>query len=453
MYASKIFISLYVLVVLVLLETISCKHVPLHEMAPQWQRHMQEHGFTVVFFFNSNFRVLARNLITNMRTVGLKNEIAGTANVADCEALEKELQDPDLLCSTIEHERHKDFDTDLLWKSTVQLRWYFSLQTVRAGNHLLWIDMDVVFTRDPGPTILALAKTVDAATNVHKGDELNTGIGYIKPSKLGVALMQETWDRIVEETNHSIAKLEAHLYDQRIFTDALQTKLGDTFSRRLSRDAYNKTKADNGELDTNSSSLLLMQESIAKRRRVSYKDFSYVTVENTIFGWKETLYEIYKNARERGSPPTLYELPAVVHIREFVGGHLDEKVRLMQMLQMWYDGDFAGEHRNIDKGATKVLLNFTGREDPEALAEMIITKCEQAKEDRQILVFPTIDCSVPNSVTVYNYPHLDQMECYMNEGYKNIGHKHSDFKEKCGSVHLKPFEVPDFDFDNRVPKQ
>eukprot|EP00854_Cymbomonas_tetramitiformis_P018459 gene18459-22027_t len=121
-----------------------------------------------------------------MRTVGLKNELAGTNNAADCELLEKELQDPELLCSTIEHSRHKDFDTDVLWKSTVQLRWFFCLETVRAGNHLLWIDMDVVFTRDPGPTILALAKTVDAATNVHKGDELNTGIGYIKPSNLGL---------------------------------------------------------------------------------------------------------------------------------------------------------------------------------------------------------------------------------------------------------------------------
>eukprot|EP00854_Cymbomonas_tetramitiformis_P020307 gene20307-24316_t len=398
-----------------------------------------------------------------MRKNNLTNEIAGTNSKNNCESLEKLVKDPNVLCATLDQDKHKDFGSKTMWSGHLNLRWWMMLEVLKHGNNVLWTDTDVVFTRSPRASLEALAAAgVDAATNRHTMGpkfELNTGIGFLRHTNQTISLVSDTWDRVVNETT----KMEnndptAHAFEQQLFTDAVESKLGDAWSIRLTwdqnqnRDCALDTglsrsgKADAGcHFDPKATGR--MKELFATREPVSYNGFTFQVVPDEIFGWKETLHSIYKEHRTKGTRPTLEELPSVVHVKAGTGGKANDKVRYLESLGLWELDDTT---INDTPPGILVAANVSSKVSLDDQVDTIMAQCARVKPLGEVVVLPPVDCETPLSFTVYNWPDFTNFTCYHFDAYKQLGGH--QLYEACHHNLLAPFEVPYYTPSNTSSK-
>eukprot|EP00854_Cymbomonas_tetramitiformis_P002744 gene2744-3523_t len=384
----------------------------------------------------------------------MTNELAGTHDKLECDFLGKVVGEHTVLCANVDKDQHTDWGSKQLWSNPLNLRWWMILQVLKHGNNVLWTDTDVVFTRSPRGTLEALAASgVDAATNFHQMSkfELNTGIGFLRSTNSTIALVEDTWARIVNETK----KLEAQdptavSNEQQIFTDAVESKLSGTWSLRLTWDQHHNRDcvlatglSRSGKEDPgchfSTQGAERMKLAFTTREPVSHQGFTFQVVPDKIFGWKETLYDIYSEHRKAGTHPTAQDLPAVLHIKAGTGGHAGDKIRYLSALGMW-----SGVKRTANGVPPGALVPAKVRSAVplEDQVDHIIALCARAKALGEVLVLPPVNCELPGAITVFNWPALTKYVCYHFNCYKGLG-GHELWKA-CHHSLLAPFEVAHF---------
>ncbi|KAK3273829.1 hypothetical protein CYMTET_17951 [Cymbomonas tetramitiformis] len=433
---------------------------------------MQEFGFSVVFHFKGYYRHLAANLIANMRYHNLTNEIVGTTDKAECDFLERSVKDSNVLCVTYDSDQYQqDYELeahrDIQSKEKEQVRrrhfddhadqrWLIAREVLRLGASVLLLDTDVAFMRSPLSTLQALdVAGVDVAINCddwrEKSPELNIGTVYLRRSNAGLAVVEDTWVRLVNNSLNAFARKKSS-YDQRIFTDAVESMLGDYRSFRLSLDfksscslepSPNVTVEHGCHFDPRATQRLL--EAYRTRQPVEHKGFTLQMVSDQTFGFQDTQWKLYGEHRLNGTRPKLEDLPTVLHVRGMASmgeAAAASKMGHLQMFGLWQGPKMIG--RELPNGPL-VQTNITDMRDEAQLARLM-DLCTQAKPKGQVIVLSSQECIAETAVTVFNWPHLFAFNCYDHVAYGWSGSTllKTDVRESCEHNLLMPFETPYF---------
>ncbi|KAK3253749.1 hypothetical protein CYMTET_37009 [Cymbomonas tetramitiformis] len=446
---------------------VGCIHILLHEAGPRIQTHKEEYGFSVVFTFNTKFRKLAANLVANMRFHQLTNEIAGATEKSECDYLENTVQDRNILCVTYdsdvyredyELEPHRGLSAaskDILrkrhFKEPIDIRWLIIRQVRRFGNAVLWLDTDVVFMQSPRSTLKALdAAGVDVAINSDNWrtmtPEFNVGVGYLRNASTTLRLAEDMWIRLVNKTLNANSGWPQS-FDQRIFTDAVESMLGDVRSFRSAGKCAiepmpNTTVEPFCHFDARATERL--NEAYRTRKPVTYKNFTLQMVSDLTFGFQRPLWEFYEQHRLNSTRPALEDLPAVVHVRGIPLHHngAENKMQYLQMFGLWHAPQEIS--RSIPKSPL-VEVNVSDLRDDKQLAELI-DLCTSSKENAKVVALSSQDCSLSTTITVFNWPRLDKFACYDHMAHQWAGTEllKTTVKDSCEKNTIFAFEVPYF---------
>eukprot|EP00854_Cymbomonas_tetramitiformis_P005324 gene5324-6469_t len=312
----------------------------------------------------------------------------------------------------------------MIGKNTIYL---YILEGLKAGSDIIWIDCDAVFLKHPLPMVRFLHNTVDVTVNLHFASrmELNAGVGFVRASRKGIDVFNDTWYRLINETLKMVRKEPSHNMEQMVFSDVVETLLGDKQSTRLTSKENKNPKWGVGSWDPEATNRL--RTATSTRTPLTYNNFTFMVVPDSLIGWKETLYDLYKEKRLRHERPTVDDLPTIAHVRGFSGGKVYDKVRHLMMLGYWYVGfnafDIYGakaypDEHHPDKKSLRIgrplrHLNLTARK----------------------------------AVTVFAPPHFLEPVCYAEDGYTHLffpSQREQEARELCHLVALYPFSVQEY---------
>eukprot|EP00854_Cymbomonas_tetramitiformis_P017411 gene17411-20721_t len=357
-----------VCLVLALLSRGSCKHVYLHELDQTFEEHKASKGYTVIYIFDDQFRTIAHNLVANLYSHNITNTIGAVKDKEECQTLESFIEDDQIVCSSADPAQYPDFAdvADYLFVSDAFLigknfMYFFVIHALRAGLDVLYVDTDVVFHTSPDQLVHHLSLTTDIALKLqysYPRYDMNAGVFYARASEKCLSVIEDTWDRIINETRKQHRREKSHNFEQQLFTDAIETKLGDKYSMRLQWDQQFNKQWHLGIGNFDPEATKRMAYTADKRVPVTYNNFTLLVVPDNMIGWKEDLVKVYKNARSKNTTPQANDMAVVTHVRGN-GGKTYDKVRWLQLLHYW-DSRIKDVGRDVQPGKL-VRVGFTGK--------------------------------------------------------------------------------------------